>query len=548
MIKDLYTNRLIDNESILLEEGELLDFANTINWTLNLVIENPVEYIQSNGYKILKTYTNWKLSYMLKKKDVNLLEKEVENSLLIILNEVLWKDNIVSVWVFGSYINWENNKYSDYDFFIVLDSYENDDIYEREKNSPIIKKRLFELGITDLFAFNFYSKEELDNSKDSNPFLIETMKKSYYMIKDDNEYIDNLFYTDNSIKHKWGCTWLWEFWIDKERINVVMKDIEYMLSFDNNFKDFYDFEKCSLEYFEMLNSKWIFTSRLNFWTVNTFLDDPLLISDFFNKYKKNATHWKAIIWDYSSFSNNYSFANQLSKENNEIWAIKHYYFALKNILSSILHNSWIYIIDWEFTQSFIQNFWNKLPSDILDIIFNSLFKSEQIIWRTWLLSFDLDENWNFIYENWKFDYISLINDLNKLIEYFKLNETNITLENKDKILIITDNTELVSNQIFPKNKISYIQKNKLDSLNISEYTYILVHNNNYILSTDYLIKSIAYLQSGIWDLVSWKRVTNKSISNNKFSNFMFKWEDFKEYWEELFKKQLTFVWTEYFPK
>jgi len=208
----------------------------------------------------------------------------------------------------------------------------------------------------------------------------------------------------------------------------------------------------------------------------------------------------------------------------------------------------LYIIDWEFTQSFIQNFWDKLPLDILDIIFNSLFKSEQIIWRTWLLSFDLDENWNFIYENWKFDYISLISDLTKLIEYFKLNETNITLENKDKILIITDNTELVSNQIFPKNKISYIQKNKLDSLNISEYTYILVHNNNYILSTDYLIKSIAYLQSGIWDLVSWKRVTNKSILNNKFSNFMFKWEDFKEYWKKLFKKQLTFVWTEYFPK
>jgi hypothetical protein len=29
---------------------------------------------------------------------------------------------------------------------------------------------------------------------------------------------------------------------------------------------------------------------------------------------------------------------------------------------------------------------------------------------------------------------------------------------------------------------------------------------------------------------------------------MFKWEDFKKYWEELFKKQLTFIWTEYFLK
>ena len=97
-----------------------------------------------------------------------------------------------------------------------------------------------------------------------------------------------------------------------------------------------------------------------------------------------------------------------------------------------------------------------------------------------MLSFDLDENWNFIYENWGFNYTDLIDDLIKLIEFFQLNETNITSENDDKVLIITDNTELISNQIFPVNKISYIQKDNLDSLDVSEYTYVLIHNDNYI--------------------------------------------------------------------
>jgi hypothetical protein len=68
-----------------------------------------------------------------------------------------------------------------------------------------------------------------------------------------------------------------------------------------------------------------------------------------------------------------------------------------------------------------------------------------------------------------------------MIEYFKINETNLISENNDKVLIITDNTELVSNQIFPKSKISYIQKDKISDFDLSEYTYILIHDDNYIL-------------------------------------------------------------------
>jgi hypothetical protein len=68
-----------------------------------------------------------------------------------------------------------------------------------------------------------------------------------------------------------------------------------------------------------------------------------------------------------------------------------------------------------------------------------------------------------------------------MIEYFKINESNLTLKNSDKVLIITDNTELLSNQIFPKEKISYIQKDKIGDFDLTEYTYILIHNDNYIL-------------------------------------------------------------------
>jgi hypothetical protein len=57
----------------------------------------------------------------------------------------------------------------------MLDSYENSDIYEREKASPILKAKLKEAGVHSLFAFNFTTVEELENANKTNPWLLETM-------------------------------------------------------------------------------------------------------------------------------------------------------------------------------------------------------------------------------------------------------------------------------------------------------------------------------------------------------------------------------------
>jgi len=57
----------------------------------------------------------------------------------------------------------------------MLNSYENSDIYEREKSSPRLKEKLNKAGVHSLFAFNFNIVEELENANKTNPWLLETM-------------------------------------------------------------------------------------------------------------------------------------------------------------------------------------------------------------------------------------------------------------------------------------------------------------------------------------------------------------------------------------
>lgn len=55
-----------------------------------------------------------------------------------------------------------------------------------------MKEKLKEAGVQSLFAFNFTTTEELENAHKTNPWLLETMWESFYVLKDSNNKLEEI--------------------------------------------------------------------------------------------------------------------------------------------------------------------------------------------------------------------------------------------------------------------------------------------------------------------------------------------------------------------
>lgn len=408
-------------------------------------------------------YINWEKYYDIEKR--NLIDDKEKQIVLNLLEEEFW-DSLKSVWVFWSYITKDDWEYSDYDLVVVLDNYKNSNIYEREKASPRLKAKLKEKWVKSLFAFNFTTNEELENANTSNPWILETMWKSFYLLKDDNNKLEDILIRDRWIKYLWNFVWEWKSLNNKTNINRIEEVLNnyrnvLQIAIKNNYIDFityYEWEIKKLEIIKkILEEKDLFASRFDF----DFICKELLeldnneLDELFQIYKKASIDWKKNIQSYNSLENNINFSNTLKSNNLILPSLQHRYIALKNILSELLHKTWNFILDWEFTQKFLQIFWDDLSKEVIDNFYKNIFKTEQILWRTWYLSFDLNSNGSYIFEEWNYDYDSLLNSIDYLINYFQKNKELLlkkVWEKETKISIIYWNTCVSNNDfIFPNN-------------------------------------------------------------------------------------------------
>jgi predicted nucleotidyltransferase len=454
---------------------------------------------------------------------ISILDESTKKILLQEIKNIFWLD-LVGVLIFGSVVNWENNIYSDYDLTIVLDKYQDENIYEREKFSPILKQKLADLWIKDLFAFNFYTKTELENSALSNPFLVETMKKSYYVIFDGWNFFKNLFAKNTGIHHIDWCLWKWDFGIKWERIDFLKEQYNRLRLLNSKFSWYYNYQIEYLRFFEYLRGRWLFASRISFSTIQWNINNPQLVKEFFDLYKDYKCFQVKKLLGYSSHIPNQEFAELLLNWKDYLNSLNHYYLSIKNLLLEILHNSWIYIIDWEVSQCFIKHFSWKIDKNILQNLYDFLLKAEQILWRTWLLSFDLNFKWEFIYENWNYDYGLLIEKLKIIYNYLLKYKSDLILWNNDRILIITNDKNTLSNQIFPDSKIDFSQRDE-----VNNYDYVFVHNSSQTLQADYLLKTIWYLKRSIWNIIVWRGVFIWADQEVNSVNLMFSWRVCKLY-------------------
>jgi hypothetical protein len=390
------------------------------------------------------------------------------------------------------------------------------------------------------------------------------MWKSFYVLKDNDNKLEYLLTKNRGIKYLWNFVWEWKCLNSQEnlnRIEEVLNNYRNILkvAIKNNNIDFiayYEWEIKKLEIIkQLLQEKSLFVSRFDFdFICKEILDlNDNEIDRIFQMYKKASIKWKKAIQSYDSIKNNIEFSTNLKASNLVLPSLQHRYIALKNILSKLLHKTWNFILDWEFTQKFLQVFWDSLPEEIRNSFYENIFKTEQTLWRTWYLSFDLNANWSYIFEEWEYNYEKLLKLLDYLINYFL--ENNIQLlnkvwEKKTKISIISWNTDFSENDFLFPNEFQIYNRHEIETWNIpkwfkdSEYIFILDGKNDF--SPDYLLKVLSGFNKKWIKCVSWNRASKILCAKNKFHNFAFKKEDYEKDWKDIFKQSIRNVWTTYF--
>jgi len=560
---NLLNNELFETRFYLAEDLIKKNIVPSISHIYNSLLNLIVDWntIEQKWYSIQILYIDWKKYFDIEKR--NLINEKEEKIVKELLQEEFW-ESLMSIWVFGSYITKEDWEYSDYDLVVVLDSYEDNDIYEREKSSPKLKKRLKEAWVQSLFAFNFTTLEELGNADKNNPFLLETMWKSFYLLKDYNNKLEKIFTKERWIKYLWNFVWKWDNLntnSNLDRIKFVLNEYRKILSIakqwsNREFITYYEWEIKKLEIIKkVLDTQSIFIGRFDFnFVCKEILDlNDSKINELFLMYKKASIEWKKTIHGYDSIQNNINFSKALNKNNLILPSLQHRYIALRNILSKLLHKTWDFILDWEFTQRFLQIFWNNIPENIKENFYENIFKTEQILWRTWYISFDLNADWSYIFEEWSYDYEELIKNIDYLIHFFQ-NESNNLLkqvwEKKTKVSIISSDIDFSSHNLLFPNEFQVYDRQEVESWNISEQLenseYIFVLDSTHNFSPDYLLKILSWFNKKWVKCVSWDRASKIRWAKNKFCNFTFKKSDYDKNWKEIFKHSIRTVWTTYF--
>ncbi|MCP4523677.1 MAG: nucleotidyltransferase domain-containing protein [Candidatus Gracilibacteria bacterium] len=543
----------------LLKDNIIPSITHLFNNNISTIIEGNDQ--ESKGYSIQTLYIDGVKYYDIEKRNlINEREKEIVLNLL----EEEFGDSLQSIGVFGSYITKEDGEYSDYDLVVMLNNYEDSNIYEREKASPRLKARLKKAGVQSLFAFNFTTVEELENANKKNPWLLETMGKSFYILKDSDNKLEDILTRDRGIEYLGNFVWKGESLNTKEnleRIDDVLADYKNILviATKNNNTDLithYEWEIKKLEITrQLLEEQSLFVSRFDF----DFICKELLeldeneLNDLFQMYKKASIEGKKSIQSYNSIENNIDFSEQLKLNDLILPSLQHRYIALRNILSELLHKTGNFILDGEFTQKFLQVFGSSISEEVRNSFYENIFKTEQILGRTGYLSFDLNADGSYIFEEGNYDYQKLITVLDSLIQYFQENNTiliNNVGQKETKISILSGSTDLSDSDFLFPNEFKLYNRQEVENGNLSqglkdsEYIFVLDSENDF--SPDYLLKILSGFNKKGIKCVSGNRASKVRGAKNKFHNFAFKKEDYEKDGKNIFKHSLRNVGATYF--
>lgn len=422
----------------------------------------------------------------------------------------------------GSKSNWNFSDYSDIDYIILLNT--DVDQPNMEKLSPILKEKISKLWIDELCAFNIYQTKDFINSPNWFKLILTKNLKS---VKNNlNDDIDTIC---QSLPFK-QITWEEKTWSinTKDTLNDIINRIEFVSNKlqliiksieDKNIKRYYELEYNRLKMLIQVINNWFFSTVIWFediakrlWVIDWIIGRE---EDFeYQILSESIFYW------YNFIEKNYELSKNLEWID-EVYKLKHLLISCHSIMRKILHNKWYFIIDGEVSQMFYKNTSWLSEVSLKREDFYSLIKAEQIVWRSWIISFDLkswkplyaesDEYISRIIEELDIIYNKLQNNYPKQIESKKDINVSIVIPSYNRFDQVKESILFLNNLIYPEDKLEIVI---VDDWSSDDYDITQ-------LNSKFPIKLIKKEHSWITD------TRNIWISQSKWSYIMFLDDDIK---------------------
>lgn len=410
--------------------------------------------------------------------DINYAIEKEKDSIAQITNVLseIFGSHLEWVAFFWSYAKWEQSVYSDIDFIVLLDGNQNVD--ERELNSPMIKKIMNQRWISDLWAFNIYNVNSVNTAPDWFKVIIS---KKLVPVFDKNGALKQLI---KQSEQTWYSliAWMRKTWkVNYGRVDNWIIERAFYLSQKLNERcvtlkeypdvaKYYELESKRLQKLATLMREGIFTTVWSFsdisklsWRHQVSITDREM--DY--KYKMLYEHE---FFAYESFEKHMQISEQLCHFDS-IWSLQHLLTACHIEMRKRLHENGVYMVDWELTQMYFRQNRGIFSETELDLIIQVCFKSEQVCGRAGLITFDLDETGPVFADNEDEDKLqNLIRRLKVVINLIKSKHSSVTTQEKDStnievsILIpsysrhsaIKESMDRFKNLVFPLNRVEMV--------------------------------------------------------------------------------------------
>jgi GT2 family glycosyltransferase/trans-aconitate methyltransferase len=400
-----------------------------------------------------------------KSRETKVIDPESEKKLITLLEDEFGKENLISLGLFGSIIDKNHKQCSDYDFTVILKE-ASSNVDERESASPRLKRKLRDLGLKELCAFNIYTQQEFENADKQNSWLIETMRNDYRVILDKNDYLlSKLSNKKDSIEKINMFAWKGIKTEDSIRFeSVAERHSRCAELLKNNYPEFSLYHKIESyrgKLMARLLKNGIYNSRDSLISIAKelkykFNDKEINLDEVRCLNFQQEMEGKPSIYKYNNVQKHLEVADILNKNSLRLDALFHTYSALRCFYLESLHSNDTFILNGEVTQIFLREQFYNLSDDLINKIYQYSFKAEQVLGRTGYISFDLgDDGKNIFADESNTETEQLSTQLNSII--------NELILSKDILVKKNDKTK-ISLAIATFNRPGYLEK-CIDSIN-----------------------------------------------------------------------------------
>lgn len=475
--------------------------------------ENIIWYLTNRRYP-----SAWGGSYLAfcKSKGVRVIDNDTYKRIHSALVEEFGEGNLVSVVLFGSCTGNTSKRYSDYDFTILLKELP-EDVHEREIASPRLKRRLRNLNVSNLCAFNLYTQSEYSKADAQRSWLIESMKRGYRILYDTNGFVERSLSSQKPNIERTG-TYSWKG-IDVENSNNFIQIANRHLScakilekIDPELSSYHRTEWRRGLFIAKLYDHGVYQTRGSSLTLAKELvykfGEDIDLAEIQREDFEQEVDCKRLIYDYNSIDRNLHIASILANKGFSLEALFHTYSALKNIYLKVMHENDIYIFDGEISQLFLREFVDYLPPQLIDLLYQNSFNAEQILGRSGYASFDLNSEGKPIYAGGKsseYDYLGLIQNLRRAIEEMRSriptllpsNDVQTNTDPKISVVVATYNRQHhLLTCLNSLNKL-IIPRNKVEIIVVDDGSIVSYDPERLKMQTDFPVRYIKKEHSGI---------------------------------------------------